>query len=131
VNDRQKMMDRLEKAQREEERWQFSQQAGLFEGVFSRRIFGPLWWWWLFVVYFLSILLTTEPGRPFSRSFYMAAILLAASTVWIAAILLPKERRTLWFSRQRPVSVPIFARVGLHAIPWLGLCAIVWCALAR
>ncbi|MCR6657742.1 MAG: hypothetical protein NVV63_18480 [Opitutus sp.] len=27
-------MDRFQKAQREEERWQFSQQAGLFESVF-------------------------------------------------------------------------------------------------
>jgi hypothetical protein len=124
-------MDRFEKAQREEERWQFSQQAGLFERVFSRRIFGPLWWWWLFVVYFLSVLLTTEPGQPFRRSFYSAALLLAASTVWIAAILFPKERRALWVSKQQPISVPIFARVGIHSIPWLGLCAVIWCAIAR
>lgn len=124
-------MDRFEKTQREEERWQFSQQAGLFEGVFSRRIFGPLWWWWLALVYFLSVLLTTEAGQPFRRSFYGAALFLAIAIVWIVAILLPKERRARWISRQQPVSMPLFARLGIHTIPWLGLCAIIWCAMAR
>jgi hypothetical protein len=124
-------MDRFEKAQREQERWQFSQQAGFFEGVFSRRIFAPLWWWWLFTVYFLTVLLTTEAGQPFRRSFYGAAFFVVISTAWIAVILFPKERRVHWLSRQQPVSMPLFARVGIRAIPWLGLCAVIWCAIAR
>jgi hypothetical protein len=124
-------MDRYEKARREEKRWQFSQEAGLFEGVFSRRVYGPLWWWWLALVSFLAVWLTTETGQPFRRSFYGAALFLAISTVWIAAILLPKKSRARWVSRQRPTAVPIFARVGIYIIPWLGLGTIIWCALAR
>jgi hypothetical protein len=124
-------MNRLDKLQREEKRWKFSQQLWLFERFFSRRIYGPLWLWWLWVSFFLTSLLTTETGHPPGRSFWGASIMLAILTIHLAAILLQKKKRVFLFSKQQPAPMPAFFRLGIYTIPWLGFVAIIWCAFAR
>jgi hypothetical protein len=124
-------MDALGKLKREEARWRFSEQAGLFDRVFSRPILGLLWWWWLFVTFFLSVVLTTRTAEPFRRSFYFAAFLAAVFSVLIGIALSSPEKRSRWLARQQPLAAPPMVRLTLRLIPCVCAAVIIWSIVAR
>lgn len=124
-------MDRLDKIAKQEARWQFSQQAGLFDRVFARPIFGLIWWWWLFVTFLLSIILTTPAHQPFRRSFYVAAFLVAAISALIAVSISSEEKRGRWLAKQNPIATPVVVGFLLRVIPWVCAVVIVWSFIAR
>jgi hypothetical protein len=124
-------MSALDKLQKEEARWRFSEQAGIFDRAFSRPIFGLLWWWWLFVTFLLSVVLTTRPEEPFRRSCYFAAFFVAAFSIFIGIAISSRERRSRWLSLQQPIDTPAMLTFALRLIPWICAAVTVWSIAAR
>ena len=112
-------MDRIAQLTAKEKRYHFSQNARLFEGFFSRRIFGPLWCWWVILSGLVSMVATKQAGAAHRPTFYYIAIIFFVLSLWIAVGLLKESKRKVWLVKQIPVNMGLLFKIGLYFIPWL------------
>lgn len=122
-------MNRLQKMEREERRWNFARDSGpLLTGVFTRPIYGLVWWWFVSLAFSASIIQNYREGDANPRQWipFTASVVLP---VWILAVLGQKHRRARWLSTRKALEAPLMIKAGIYVIPIL--CILVSIAVLR